>query len=40
MGLKPKPEIVEDDAKSKEDFNKWVEMNEKAKAELPLSQQK
>ena len=33
---KPKPEIVEGDAKSKDDFDKWIEMDEKAKADIML----
>ena len=34
LGSKLKPEIVEEDAKSKEDFDKWIEMDEKEKQTL------
>ena len=33
-GLKPKSEIVEDDAKSKDDFDKWTEWTRKLKRTL------
>ena len=33
-GSKPKPEIVKGDAKSKDDFDKWIEMDEKEKQTL------
>ena len=32
-GSKPKPEIVEGDAKLKDDFVKWIEMDKKAKTD-------
>ena len=36
-GQEPKPEIVEGEAKWKDDFDKWIEIDEKAKAEIILS---
>ena len=35
-GSKLKPEIVECDAKQKEELDKWIEMDEKAKADIIL----
>lgn len=35
-GVKPKPDLNEEDVKSKEAFEKWSEMDQKAKADIIL----
>ena len=34
--LKSNPKIIEGDAKSKDDFDKWIKMDEKVKADIIL----
>ena len=36
LGSKPKPETIVGDAKSKDNFDKWIEMDEKEKTDILL----